>query len=112
MDNQYASASAQKSLSIEELEEASDACITAMHIEGMDCINCAARVRDALTALDGVVSAAVDWQQGLAIVDYIPTKTNVAALVRAVASANDDPGHLGDSRHNYRAQIIGLKENV
>jgi copper chaperone CopZ len=140
MDNQNTSASAQKNLSIEEpndeassqakhesdlnwnpsCDDASEARITAMRVEGMDCINCAARVQGALTALDGVVSADVDWQQGLAIVDYIPTKTNVDALVRAVAGASDDRGHpsagsgqaLGDGRHNYRAQIIGSKENV
>lgn len=112
MDHQNASASAQKNLGIEELNEASDARITALRVEGMDCINCAVRVRDALTVLDGVVSADVDWEQGLAIVDYIPTQTNVDALVRAVASASDDQGRPGDGRHNYRAQIIGSKENV
>ena len=106
MDNQNASASAQTSISIEELDDASEARITAMHVEGMDCINCAARVQGALTALDGVVSVAVDWQQGLAIVEYIPIITNVDALVCAVANAS------GYGRHNYRAQIIGSKETA
>jgi|GEM_PF-2688478 len=112
MDNQNASASAQENIGIEEANDAPDARITALRVEGMDCINCAARVQNALIALDGVVSADVDWQQGLAIVDYIPMKTNVGALVCAIASASDDPGHRGDGRHNYRAQIIGSKEKV
>jgi len=103
---QNACVSAQKNPSAEKLDDASDANLTAIQIEGMDCAYCAARVRDALTALDGVVSAAVDWQQGLAIVDYIPEKTNGDALVCAVAGAGEN------GRQCYRAKIIASKENV
>lgn len=71
-----------------------------MAVQGVDCINCATRVRNSLLALDGVVSADVDWERGLAFVDYVPAKTTLAALVLAVAAVGDD-GH-----HNYHVRVI------
>ncbi len=78
----------------------SEARIVAPAVQGMGCVNCGTRVRNSLLALDGVVSADVDWERALALVDYIPLKTNVDTLLRAVAAAGND-GH-----HNYNAQVI------
>jgi copper chaperone CopZ len=101
MLDQNARGSAQKNHSPEEIDDASNAQIAAIQIEGMDCVYCAERVQQALTALEGVVSAAVDWQQGLAIVDYVPTKTTVDALFGAVGRASTD------GQRSYRAHRIG-----
>ncbi len=81
-------------------EEGADARIVALKVTGMGCVNCGMRVRNGLLTLDGVVSADVDWERGLAFVDYVPAKMTVDTLIRAVAAAGND------GRHNYRAQII------
>jgi len=81
-----------------------DAIIVRLAVAGMGCVNCGTRVRNSLLAVEGVVSADVDWQSGLALVDYVPAKTTVDALERAVAAAGND------GRHNYRAQPIATKE--
>ena len=73
---------------------------------GMGCPNCAARVRNSLIALTGVVEAYVDHTAGMAQVNYNPNLTNLPALVEAVARAG------GDGRHNYRAQLMNGQEAV
>ena len=87
----------QKVASVDELSEAH---IAALAVSGMGCVNCGTRIRNSLLALDGVVSADVDWERGLALVDYVPTRTTVDTLVRAVAAAG------GDGYHSYQAQVI------
>jgi len=69
-------------------------------VRGMGCPNCAARVRNSLIALTGVVEADVDHTAGMAQVNFNPNLTNLAALVEAVARAG------GDGRHEYRAQLM------
>lgn len=81
-------------------DDASDARIVGLEVSGMGCVNCGMRVRNGLLALDGVVSADVDWERGLAFVDYVPAKTNVDLILSAVAAAGND------GYHNYRAQVI------
>lgn len=81
-------------------EDGVDARIVGLKVTGMGCVNCGMRVRNGLLALEGVVSADVDWERGLAFVDYVPAKLTVDTLIRAVAAAGND------GRHNYRAQII------
>ena len=87
----------QKDTSVDDLQEAR---IVGLTVQGMGCVNCATRVRNSLLALDGVVSADVDWERGLALVDYVPAKTSVDAVLLAVAAAGND-GH-----HNYYAQVL------
>ncbi len=60
---------------------------------GLVCPNCAVRARNALLQMAGVVSADVDWERGLALVDYIPTATTVHDLVQAISAAGDDAEH-------------------
>lgn len=81
-------------------EDLTDARIVALAVSGMGCVNCGTRVRNGLLALDGVVSADIDWERGLAFVDYVPALTTVDAILRAVAAA----GH--DGYHNYCARVI------
>ncbi len=87
----------QKVVNVEDLSEAR---ILVLEVFGMGCINCGTRVRNGLLALEGVVSADVDWEQGLAYVDYVPAKTNVDAILSAVAGA------AKDGRHNYHAEVV------
>jgi copper chaperone CopZ len=80
-------------------EETNEAQMATLAVEGMGCVHCATRVRNGLLSLDGVVSANIDLAAGLALVDYIPARTNPDALIQAVAAA----GH--DGHHNYRVSI-------
>lgn len=81
-------------------EELREAHMAILAVWGMGCPNCAMRVRNGLVGLDGVVSADIDLERGLAFVDYLPAKTDLHALILAVAAAGND------GRHNYRASII------
>src|SRR5512136_1350259 len=81
-------------------DDLSEARIVALAVQGMGCVNCGTRVRNSLLALDGVVSADVDWERTLALVDYIPIMTNIERLLGAVAAAGND------GLHNYSAQVI------
>jgi copper chaperone CopZ len=81
-------------------EERQHLSTTALAVWGMGCPNCAARVRNSLLSLNGVVEAYVDHTAGLAQVNFNPNLTNIPALVAAVARAG------GDGRHEYRATLI------
>lgn len=74
---------------------------TLLAVWGMGCPNCAARVRNSLLRLNGVVEAYVDHTTGLAQVEFNPNLATTPALIGAVAQAG------GDGRHNYRAALIG-----
>ncbi len=67
---------------------------------GLGCENCANRVRNSLLRLDGVVSADIGLAHGLALVDYVPSKTNLNDILLAVAAAGND------GRHHYRAEVM------
>lgn len=70
-------------------------------VQGMGCSRCAARVRNGLLLLDGVLAVNVFLAEGLASVAYDPARVEPPQLVAAVVAAG------GDGRHNYLAQIIG-----
>jgi copper chaperone CopZ len=70
-------------------------------ISGMGCPNCAARVRNGLISLAGVVEAAVDHVTGTAGVIFNPELVSVEDMLIAVARAGND------GKHNYRAAIHG-----
>lgn len=87
----------QKKSSVEE-QNAAEMIILA--VWGLGCENCANRVRNSLLRLEGVVSADIGLAHGLALVDYLPSKTNLQDIVLAVAAAGNN-GH-----HHYRAELI------
>lgn len=78
------------------MEQPTDALLA---ISGMGCANCAARVRNNLLQLHGVVEAMVDHMNGAARVVYNNTMLKESDLVQAVVRAG------GDGHHNYFAQI-------
>lgn len=81
-------------------EDFSEAELATLAVWGMGCVNCANRVHNGPLGLDGVVSAAIDQERGLAFVDYMPTRATLHELKLAVAAAGND------GRHNYRAVVI------
>lgn len=81
-------------------EEAGEASLAMLAVWGMGCQNCANRVRNSLLGINGIVSAAIDLERGLAFVDYVPARVNLRDLIVAVAAAGND------GKHNYRAIII------
>jgi copper chaperone CopZ len=69
-------------------------------ITGMGCPNCAARVRNSLLSVYGVVEADVLHTLGMAQVFYNPALAGADQLLAAVARAG------GDGRHEYRAEPV------
>ena len=69
-------------------------------VSGMGCPNCAARVRNGLISLTGIVEAAVDHIAGTADVVYNPKLVGLEGMLAAVASAGND------GKHRYRAALI------
>ncbi len=56
-------------------------------IKGMTCASCAARVKEALGSLDGVLAADVNFATERATVEYIPSQVGVREFKRAVKDA-------------------------
>jgi copper chaperone CopZ len=69
-------------------------------IRGMGCPNCAARVRNSLLSLEGVVDAIVDHNIGAGRVIYNPTLVTSHELEGAVRAAG------GDGRHEYSGKLV------
>lgn len=69
-------------------------------VSGMGCPNCAARVRNGLLRLEGVLIAEVQLEQGIAAAAYDPQRVTVEDLTRAVTQSGND------GRHNYYANLI------
>lgn len=75
--------------------------MVALRIWGMGCPNCAARVRNSLVSLNGVIDADVDHISGVGQVIYNPALVQTGDLLMAVKRAG------GDGRHEYGAQLLG-----
>ncbi len=56
-------------------------------IKNMTCASCDITVRKAMTAIDGVVSADVDFESASAVVVYDPAKTTTKAICLASTNA-------------------------
>jgi len=74
-----------------------------LSVWGMGCPNCAARVRNNLLSLNGVVNAYVDHIAGVAGVAYNPELATVEMLISAVARAGND------GRHEYGARLLSME---
>ena len=88
---------AQKNATVEERQTMDTVVLT---VWGMGCPNCAARVRNSLLSLYGVIEAYVDHVFGMAQVVFNPELATVEALLLAVARAGND------GRHEYGAQLL------
>lgn len=75
------------------------ACLVVLLIRGMSCPTCALRVRDALLRVDGVLSAEIGLERGLARLRVDPTRWQPSAVTAALAAA-------GDPHHPYTGRIL------
>ena len=87
----------EKTASAEELQSLERSLFS---VEGMGCPNCAARVRNSLLSLHGVVEANILLELEIADVAFNPSLAGVPALIEAVMWAG------GDGQHTYRAQVV------
>ncbi len=67
---------------------------------GMRCSNCAARIRNSLLALNGVVNVCIDHTFGVAGVVFNPELATMKMLIGTVADAGSD------GRHEYGARLL------
>jgi copper chaperone CopZ len=74
-----------------------------MLIKGMGCPNCAARVRNSLLNLEGVVDAIIDHDNGVGRVFYNPTMVTHADLEGAISAAG------GDGHHEYSGTLVAVE---
>ncbi len=74
-----------------------------LSIEGINCGNCANRVRNSLMKIYGVTSVIIDPLIGLCEVRFNPTLTSLSALVDTVAATGND------GVHHYAAYVISQK---
>jgi copper chaperone CopZ len=84
-------------------EECSNLEMAYLTVRGMGCQNCAARVRNGLLLIGGVINAYVDHIAGFASVAYNPELVNIEKLIGAVAEAGND------GRHEYGAELFKLE---
>lgn len=61
-----------------------------LHVQGMHCANCQAKVERALKSIAGVYTAVVDWADGEAEVDFDDDAVTAAQLVGAVRRVGYD----------------------
>ena len=78
------------------IEEQQATALILLGLQGIGRPNCAARVRDNLLALKGVIEAEVNHINGTAHVEFNPNLVTMAALFEAVAQASND------GRRRYR----------
>ena len=88
-------------------------------VEGISCASCASRIENALRAAPGVVGAAVNMATHHARVEYLPERTGLPGLRKAVASAGykvigeDAAGAAGDPERAFREkEYRALKAKV
>ena len=61
-----------------------------LRLKGMTCAACAARLEKALSGLDGVVKAVVNFAMGNATVEYNASQVTVGDMIKAVQKAGYD----------------------
>lgn len=68
---------------------------------GLNCPNCAMRVKNALITLYGIIDVKIDYFDGMTEVAYNPSLIEPSTIPELISKAGNG-GH-----HNYSAQIIG-----
>ncbi|PKO05743.1 MAG: hypothetical protein CVU41_09965 [Chloroflexi bacterium HGW-Chloroflexi-3] len=71
-----------------------------LSISGLNCPNCALRVRNALLKTYGITTALIDHESGLGEITYNPDIVQPQNLVSAIVLAG------GDGIHQYAAQLM------
>lgn len=87
----------QKTSSAEENQKTLQAYLA---ISGLNCPNCATRVRNALISTFGVTNAIIDHADGLGEVTYNPDMIQPASFVEVISKAGDG------GKHSYSAMVL------
>ncbi len=69
-------------------------------VSGMGCPNCAARVRNGLLSVEGVLLVDVNLEMNIAAAAFDPQRVSPDDLTQAVAAAGND------GRHHYEAKVL------
>jgi len=69
-------------------------------VSGMGCQNCAARVRNGLLGVEGVLLSDVFLEKNVAVAAYDPAMVTTEDMLNAVTAAGND------GRHHYEAQLL------
>ncbi|OGP24261.1 MAG: copper-translocating P-type ATPase [Deltaproteobacteria bacterium GWB2_55_19] len=72
---------------IKELGYGAGVASVSIPVKGMSCASCVEKVTKALNAVDGVVSASVNFATEKATVNFLPTVTGVDALIKTINAA-------------------------
>lgn len=65
-------------------QQTPNSAIAVLDIEGMDCTGCAKGLEATLGRIEGVTTAAVDFEQSKAVIKYDPTKVKPQQLIASV----------------------------
>lgn len=87
----------QKIISAEEMTRSQHAYLA---ISGLNCPNCATRVRNALISCLGVTDVVIDHFDGLGDVTYNPDQIQPASIVEVISKAGDG------GKHSYSAMVL------
>jgi Cu2+-exporting ATPase len=68
-----------------------------LEVPDMRCANCAGRIEQALTALDGVSSVRINPARHLVMLDYDPTRVSLGAMLDAITDAGYTPAFVARS---------------
>jgi copper chaperone CopZ len=82
------------------LEEYQKTQMAILSISGLNCPNCAIRVRNALLKTYGVTTALIDHETGLGEIAFNPDIVQPGNLVSAIVQAGND------GMHQYSAQFL------
>ncbi len=58
-----------------------------LNVEGMSCLHCEKRVKEALDAIRGVISVSVNLDEGKVAVDYDTTGVNEGLIKKTIVEA-------------------------
>ena len=81
-------------------EEKLTTLVTYLAISGLNCPNCALRVKNALMNEYGVIDALIDHADGLGEITFNPNLIEKSKLLKIISSAG------GDGVHSYSAIIM------
>lgn len=79
-----------------------------LHVTGMSCGHCSARVESVLKELDGVNSAAVDLESGTAVVEYDEDKVEPDSMRKAIEDAGYGVGDGASAVDSEKPKKRGL----
>lgn len=74
--------------------------VSYISISGLNCPNCAIRVRNALLNTYGVIDALIEHSDGLGEITYNPNLVDQNQIIKAVSMAG------GDGVHSYSAYAL------